>query len=142
MPTLDELNSLPPAGARDFFLSVCGSSRWAEAMAACRPFWDISVVFNAAEVVWEYLSIEDRREALRNRVVEEPGDAPQSLREDLEYYRNKFGYGFVPARSDEPGDIQDAVRRRLEVPARAEFEVAAAGEYLLMRSELRRRIAP
>jgi 2-oxo-4-hydroxy-4-carboxy-5-ureidoimidazoline decarboxylase len=141
MPTLDELNSLAPAGARDFFHSVCGSSRWAEAMAACRPFWDINVVFNAADVVWEYLSVEDRREALRNREAVDAGEAPQSLREDLEYYRNKFGYGFVSARSVPPEELQAAVRRRLEIPAKAEFELAAAEEYLLMRSGLRKLIA-
>jgi 2-oxo-4-hydroxy-4-carboxy-5-ureidoimidazoline decarboxylase len=141
MPTLDELNTLTPAGARDFFHSVCGSSRWAEAMAACRPFWDISVVFNAADVVWEYLSVEDRREALRNREDVVPADAPQSLREDLEFYRNKFGYGFVSARTIAPEELQATVRRRLEYPAKAEFELAAAEEYALMRSVLRARIA-
>jgi len=141
MPTLDELNALAPAGARDFFYSVCGSSRWAEAMAGCRPFWDINVVFNAADVVWEYLSVEDRREALRNREAVEPGDAAPSLKEDLEFYRNKFGYGFVSSRSVPADELQETVRRRLEYPAKAEFDLAAAEEYAIMRSELRKRIA-
>jgi hypothetical protein len=133
MPTLDELNLLAPAGARDFFFSVCGSSRWADAMEACRPFWDASIVFNAADVVWEYLSDEDRREALRNRQGVDPEEMPQSLREDLEYYRNKFGYGFVSVRPVPPPDeLQTVVRRRLEYPAE---------ELAMMRSELRRRIA-
>lgn len=142
MPTLDELNALPPAGARDFFLTVCGSAKWANAMAACRPFWDVSVVFNAADVIWDYLSDEDRREALGRRDGVDDREMPQSLREDLEYYRNKFGYGFVSARPVPPPDeLQATVRRRLEYPAKAEFELAAAEELALMRSELRKRIA-
>jgi hypothetical protein len=142
MPTLDEVNALDPAGARAFFFSICGSSRWADALTACRPFWDISVVFNAADVVWDYLSDEDRREALRNRDGVEAGEMPQSLKDDLEFYRSKFGYGFVSVRPLPPPDeLQAAVRRRLEYPARAEFELAAAEELALMRSELRKRIA-
>jgi 2-oxo-4-hydroxy-4-carboxy-5-ureidoimidazoline decarboxylase len=142
MPTLGELNALAPAGARDFFFSVCGSSRWADALAACRPFWDVNVVFNAADVVWEYLSDEDRREALRNRQGVDPEEMPQSLREDLEYYRSKFGYGFVSVGPVPPPDeLQTVVRRRLEYPAKAEFELASAAELAMMRSELRKRIA-
>jgi 2-oxo-4-hydroxy-4-carboxy-5-ureidoimidazoline decarboxylase len=141
MPTLIELNGLTPAGARDFFFSCCGSSRWAEGMAACRPYWDVNVVLNAADVIWEYLSNEDRREALRNRKVVDADAMPDALREDLEYYMNKFGYSFVMAPPLPPFDeLQTHVRRRLEYTARAEFDLAATQEFAIMRSEIRRRL--
>lgn len=143
MPTLDELNGLAPAEAREFFHSICGSARWAEAMAGCRPYWDISVVFNAADVLWEYLSDEDRREALRSRDGIDPEGMPASLREDLEFYRRKFGYEFITARLlPDADELQSTVRRRLEYPAKAEFELAANEEAVIMRSEVRKRLAP
>jgi hypothetical protein len=142
MPTLDQINGLAPAAARDFFFSICGSSRWAGAMAGCRPYWDISVVFNAADVIWEYLTDEDRREALRNRAGVDPEGLPKELQEDLEYYRTKFGYPFIVA-GPVPGneELLTVLRRRLEYPAKAEFELAAREEGLVMRAELRRRLA-
>ena len=143
MPTLDELNALAPAEARQFFYGICGSSRWAEAMAGCRPYWDVSVVFNAADVLWEYLADEDRREALRNREGIDPEGMPPSLREDLEYYREKFGYAFIASKlHPDVGELQSTVRRRLDYPPRAEFELAAAEEGAIMRSEVRKRLAP
>jgi 2-oxo-4-hydroxy-4-carboxy-5-ureidoimidazoline decarboxylase len=142
MPTLDELNGLAPAAARDFFISICGSSKWADAMAACRPYWDISVVFNAADVVWEYLSDEDKREALQKRSEPVGEGMPASLREDLEYYRRKFGYAFFSAGPvADHEELQTTLRRRLEYPAKAEFELAAAEELSIMRRELRERVA-
>lgn len=142
MPTLDELNRLAPAGARDFFFSICGSTRWAEAMAGCRPFWDVNVVFNAADVLWDYLGDEDRREALRNRRGVEAEGLPEPLRNDLRYYGEKFGYAFISSQPVPSTDELHAVlRRRLEYPAKAEFELAAAEESAIMRRELRLRLA-
>ncbi len=141
MPTLSQLNVLSPAEAKDFFVSCCGSSRWAESMAACRPYWSVQVIFNAADVIWQYLADDDRREALRNRADIGGDGLPPSLREDLEYYRAKFGYGFVmapPLPSHE--ELAVVVRRRLEYSARAEFDLAAGEELAIMRSEIRKRI--
>lgn len=143
VPSLSDINGLSPAAAREFFLSCCGSSRWAEGMASCRPFWDARIVFNAADVLWEYLADEDRREALRNRTGVDGAGHDAALRDDLEYYRNKFGYDFVMAVP--PGsvdELREVVRRRLEYPAKAEFELASAEEFAIMRAELRRRVTP
>lgn len=142
MPTLNELNGLPPAAARDFFFGICGSSRWAEAMAGCGPFWDVNVVFNAADIIWECLSDEDRREALRNRPGGEPSEPSPSLTEALRAYEEKFGYGFnLPGFDGGADEFEQTLRRRLDYPPKAEFELAVSGEAVAMRRELRRRLA-
>lgn len=111
-------------------------------MAACRPYWNIQVVFNAADVLWQYLTDDDRREALRNRAVIGHEDLPPSLREDLEFYRTKFGYQFVMAPPlPSPDELQVTVRRRLEYSARAEFDLSASEEFAIMRIEVRKRLS-
>lgn len=141
MPTLDDINSLSPVAAKEFFLSCCGSNRWAESMAECRPYWNLQVVFNAADVIWGYLGAEDWREALRNRNPSDGNELPAPLREDLELYRNKFGYGFVMALPLPPPDtLRAEVLTRLEHSLRAEIEISAAEECAIMRSELRKRL--
>jgi len=143
VPTLQELNLLTPEEAKKFFLTCCGSSRWAENMAACRPFWDIRVVRNAAETIWQYLSPDDRREALRVRKTWSEESLPETLVEELDLYERKFGFRFVggPLLAGEE-EIRDAVRRRFDSHPGAEFEVAAAEEARYMLREVAGRISP
>jgi hypothetical protein len=143
VPTLDEINALSPASAEKFFLSCSGSTRWAGSMAACRPYWSIHVVFNAAEVIWEYLGAEDWREALRARAGIDAGMDGGEFAEELDLYRSKFGYEFViapplPARDG----LLAALRARLEHPQRVEIDTAAAHERAIMRSALREQLTP
>jgi hypothetical protein len=141
VPTLKKLNALSPADATEFFLSCCPSTRWAEGMAACRPFWDLRIVFNAAEVIWQYLGADDRREALRNRTGPEGEGISPTLRHELDLYRTKFGYDFVAAAPfASHAEMEEAVRRRLEYPPAAEFDIAASEASAIMRSELRKRL--
>ncbi len=141
VPTLDQLNTMSGDNARDFFLSCCGSTRWAAALAGCRPYWNIQVVFNAAEVIWHCLGDDDRREALRERTFEGGEALPAAVIDDLGYYRSKFGYEFVaPPPLPPPGELQEAIRRRLGYAARAEFDLSVREELLLMRDRLRGRL--
>lgn len=59
--TLAELNLLPRAEAVSEFLRCCGSTRWAEAMSAARPFASEGALFAKAETLWA--SAEDHLEA-------------------------------------------------------------------------------
>lgn len=141
MPTLDELNRYSPAEAKEFFLSCCGSGRWAGAMTECRPYWDVRIVFNAADIIWEYLGDDDRREALRLRVSPPDDAADRSLRDDLEYFRTKFGYPFVLAPPLPPPDrVRSILRERLEGSPAAVFRESAGEELRILRAELRRRL--
>lgn len=57
------LNALPPEDARTALRRCCGSSRWAEAMAAARPFEDVSALLRIAERTWWSLDEAAHREA-------------------------------------------------------------------------------
>jgi len=141
MPTLAEINGLGPVEAKAFFLECCGSSRWAESMAGCRPFWNIHVVRNAAETIWEYLTPEDRRQALRAREDRDREPVPDPLAEELDLYERKFGYRFVAGpHLSGPEDILGEVRRRLEYHPGAEFDIAAGEEFRRMIQEVMERI--
>ncbi len=138
MPTLEQLNSLSPDEARNFFLTCCGSTRWAAALASCRPYWNVQVVYNAAEVIWHCLADDDRREALRNRRFTGAGELPGAMLDDIGYYRNKFGYEFVPEAPLPSGEeLHAALRRRLDYAARAEFDLSVREELSLMRGRIR-----
>jgi 2-oxo-4-hydroxy-4-carboxy-5-ureidoimidazoline decarboxylase len=60
--TLDRLNSLPDQDAATFFLTCCGSKRWAQEMTNRRPFGSVEDLQNAADEVWFSLSEEDWKE--------------------------------------------------------------------------------
>lgn len=139
--SLDELNGLPPDEAVEFFLSCCGSSRWAKSMSDCRPFWNLTIVLNAAEAIWQYLTPDDWREALRSRETVRRPRVTAELRQELEMYETKFGYSFV----QDPGtggadDLLTALHRRLENPQQYEITVAAAEEGNMMRRDIKNRI--
>jgi 2-oxo-4-hydroxy-4-carboxy-5-ureidoimidazoline decarboxylase len=63
MADLNALNALPPAEARAAFLRCCGSTRWAEAMTARRPFASAAGLYAAAEEAWAGLDRADWLEA-------------------------------------------------------------------------------
>ena len=60
---LGRLNAASPPEARADLLRCCGSTRWADRMAALRPFASPADLFEAAETVWEGLDRADRLEA-------------------------------------------------------------------------------
>lgn len=63
--TLAELNALPSQDAAEAFLACCGSTRWAHAMEARRPFADAQDVTATADEIWFGLDAEDWLEAFR-----------------------------------------------------------------------------
>jgi len=141
MPTFHELNLLSTEEARKYFLSCCGSVRWAENMVGCRPFWNVEVVRNAAGTIWQYLSPEDRREALRSRTTWTEETLPEPLLEELNLYEKKFGYRFVAGpQVSGPEKIQAEVRRRFEHNLGTEFEIAVGEEAGYMFREVEKRI--
>jgi OHCU decarboxylase len=50
--SLDWLNSLPAHEAETAFLDCCGSQRWAQQMAAKRPFKMLDDLYSSAEALW------------------------------------------------------------------------------------------
>jgi OHCU decarboxylase len=60
---LDELNALDDAGAERELTRCCGSRRWAQRIAAARPFRDFASLADAADRIWWALDEADWREA-------------------------------------------------------------------------------
>jgi allantoicase len=60
---LARLNAMPADDARAALRRCCGSSRWAEAMAASRPFEDPAALLRIAERTWWSLDEAAHREA-------------------------------------------------------------------------------
>jgi len=56
---LADLNRLQPDEAAPEFLRCCGSTRWARAMTAARPFPDVSAVDAAADQIFDTLEPAD-----------------------------------------------------------------------------------
>src|SRR5215210_3200127 len=62
---IGKLNGLGADEARAALLACCGSTRWAEAVEALRPFWDVGQLLNISGRVWRELGAEDWLEAFR-----------------------------------------------------------------------------
>jgi OHCU decarboxylase len=62
---IGKLNRLGTDEARAALLACCGSTRWAAAVEALRPFWDVGQMLNIAGRVWRELGKEDWLEAFR-----------------------------------------------------------------------------
>src|SRR5262249_19064336 len=60
---LARLNAIAPDDARAALRRCCGSTRWAEAMAAARPFDDVAALLRIAERTWWALDEAAHREA-------------------------------------------------------------------------------
>ena len=61
--TLAALNALEPSDASAEFLRCCGSSRWAVAMTAARPFVGVDAMQARGERIWSALDRRDWLEA-------------------------------------------------------------------------------
>lgn len=118
---LQQLNQASQATAQTTFLSCCGSHRWANKMAAARPFADVSALLDQAEEIWQNLDVQDWLEAFAAHPKigakkaashqtaqsadwsksEQSGteNADDSVRNELEeannLYENKFGFIFI-----------------------------------------------
>ena len=64
--TIDELNALPPADAVRALQTCCGATRWAQAMAAKRPFASKAEALAAADAIWATMAREDILEAFQH----------------------------------------------------------------------------
>ena len=61
--SLNQLNALPAPEAKALLLACCGSVRWAEEVAAARPFANVQALMERADDVWRSCTPEDWEEA-------------------------------------------------------------------------------
>ena len=111
--TLDELNRLPLAAAREALERCCGARAWVEGMCAARPWRDGSALLAAAERVADALGREDWLEAF----------ARHPRIGDRDALRSKFAA--APAAGGEP-------QRSVAAWARAEQRGAASASELTL----------
>jgi OHCU decarboxylase len=142
--TLPELNRLPDVRAQAEFLRCCASNRWAQLMAAERPFANVDVLAAVAQRLWWSLAVADWLEAfaahprIGDRVasswsVQEQaramttGDETRSrLAAANRSYEERFGYTFIVSATGKPAEeILTILDRRLHNEPADELQIAA-----------------
>jgi OHCU decarboxylase len=156
--TLDELNR--SASADQAFLRCCGSTRWARAMSAARPFASATALTDAADTIWDGLAPADWREAFaahprigdRTSDVwaggEQAGaanassDVSRRLAEANRAYEARFGYIFIVCASGKTAEEMLAiVERRMANDADRELRAAADEQRQITRLRLAKLLA-
>ena len=149
MDGLERFNGLPEAAAVEALLAVCHSRRWAERVAAGRPYQDLEALRAAADRVWTELDPADWLEAFRAhpRIGESGGrsagwsrqeqagvggadaDLRQRLAAGNAEYEARFGHVFlISAAGRDAAEILAALQDRLGNDPGTELRVAA-GEH-------------
>ncbi|MET8508881.1 2-oxo-4-hydroxy-4-carboxy-5-ureidoimidazoline decarboxylase [Streptomyces sp. NPDC004787] len=145
---LVRFNAAPPASAEELLLACCGSRRWAERVAAHRPYPTLDALLAAADEAGYDLSGPDLGEALARETAALPHpDAPPAARTALgaalAAYEARFGHAFVISLDGVPaGERLDRVlagiRSRLGNEREEERVVAAEELRRLARTRLTR----
>lgn len=166
---LTRLNALPAAEARAELLKCCGSARWAEGVAARRPFRTEEELFEAADRVWGGLSPEDWLEAFRGHPKIGERKAAAEVSEEARrwsereqagasvarpatlaalgagnrVYEEKFGFIFIVcAQGKSAEEMLAALEARLHNERGAELRVAAEQQRLITRLRLQKLLEP
>jgi 2-oxo-4-hydroxy-4-carboxy-5-ureidoimidazoline decarboxylase len=153
MDALTRLDALPAEQAQEAFLRCCGSSRWAAAMTAGRPYRQATALSAAAVRSFGSLGREDWLEAFSHhpRIGDRAALAARfaatrawsageqagvdSAREDVldalaaanRAYEERFGYIFIVCASGRTApEMLALLRERLGNPAEEELRLAAA----------------
>jgi 2-oxo-4-hydroxy-4-carboxy-5-ureidoimidazoline decarboxylase len=165
MSDLPTINSWTEPEARAAFLRCCGSTQWAERMAARRPFADEAELLAAAMGIWRGLPPADwleafaahprigDRDALRRKFAataewsasEQAGVTGaseatfQALAEANRLYEAKFGYIFIVcATGKTAGEILALLEQRLGNEPAEELRVAAGEQEKITHLRLRK----
>jgi OHCU decarboxylase len=162
---LARLNSLPPAEARAELLKCCGSTRWAESVAARRPYGSAEELEETADRVWRELSSEDWLEAFRahpkigerkaaaevsaearawsereqSGTAGAPPETRAALAEGNRAYEERFGFIFIVcAAGKTAAEMLALLAARLRNERETELRVAAEEQRQITRLRLRK----
>ena len=156
--TLEELNALDPAAAREALLSCCGSQAWASRMLAERPFVSADRLFGAADRIWAGLAPEDWLEAFSKHprigetkpvsawsAEEQQGMHQASsatvadIAEKNQLYYQKFGWVFLICATGKLADeMREELVARLANEPGEELAVAGGEQSKITRIRLRK----
>jgi OHCU decarboxylase len=162
---IEKLNRLGAEEARAALLACCGSTRWAEGVAALRPFWDVGQLLNIAGRVWRELGREDWLEAFRahpkigeSKAEKETGAAARAWAEGEQSgaraataetldalaranreYEERFGFIFIVcATGKTAGEMLGLLRARISNDPETELRVAAGEQWRITELRLRK----
>ncbi len=157
------LNRYWKADAETEFLRCCRSKRWAEGMAAARPFDTDAALYSASDKIWASLGKEDWLEAFKGHPKigqtptptketrstaswareEQAGTrtSSEAVLKDLaagnETYEKKFGFVFLVCATGKSGDeMLKILNDRLGNTVEAELEIAAKEQAKITRLRL------
>ncbi len=157
---LARLNTLPVDEATAALKRVCGSSKWASAMAGSRPFEDVAALLRLAERTWWSLAVEDHLEAfaahprIGEQKVPTTGDAAWSkgeqsgasaasvetlsqLTEANRAYESQLGFIFIVCATGRSAETMLAdIRTRLANSRQVELRTAAEEQAKITRLRL------
>jgi len=156
---------MPEARATELLRECCGSSRWASAMAARRPFGSRDAVLAAADEIWRSLDAGDWREAFAHhpRIGERTSTVPQTdrgkswaageqsgvdranrdvreaLAEANRDYERRFGYIYIVCATGKSAEEMLAIAKsRLRNDPEIELRVATEEQRKIMRLRLQK----
>ena len=162
---LQQINLWTNAEAQAAFLRCCGAPRWAEQLAACRPFLREDDLVDAAERIWHALGRDDWLQAfaahprigdvdaLRTKfsstaacsTAEQAGLAAAadsvllSLAEGNRRYEKKFGYIFIVcAAGKTASEMLAMLQQRLTNDPEKELPIAAGEQARITRLRLQK----
>jgi allantoicase len=137
---LERLNALLPDEARAELTECCGSARWANRLAAQRPFDTREELFTSADLLWWSLEPLDWMEALTPAHRVEVRGASQEQLAALEQassaYRERFSYAFVCHPQVGVEQMLAAIDERLANDSERELRIAAEEKRKLTRHKL------
>ena len=167
--SLDSLNELPRPDAEAEFLKCCGSTRWARAMTAARPFATEPEVFARADDISSSLEDADWLEAFRAhpKIGEQKAAAVQShqeqkwsaqeqsgvaeasagtiaqLAERNREYEDRFGFIFIVCASGKsPDEMLAILNSRIDNDPRSELRIASEEQRKITRLRLEKLLNP
>ena len=167
MTSLERLNALPSSEASQEFLKCCGSTRWAEAMTARRPYKNPEQLTRTANEIWWSLEHSDWLEAFRSHPKIGEKKAAEAVSEQARKwsgqeqsgmsnasgktvdtlaalnsaYEQKFGFIFIICATGKSSEeMLSALRQRLENDPAAELPIAAAEQSKITELRLKKLI--
>ena len=162
---IGKLNRLSADEARAALLACCGSTRWASAVEALRPFWDVGQLLNLAGRIWRELEREDWLEAFRahpkigesrprretgsearhwaegeqSRARDASNETLDALAEANREYEERFGFIFIVCATGKSAEEMLALlRARITNDPETELRVAAGEQWRITELRLRK----
>jgi allantoicase len=166
---LVRLNALLPEEAEAALRSCCGAARWAQQMAARRPFASSEQLYEAADKLWRDLKRDDWLEAFRSHTKiggkkaakkqsgtaarwskqeqsaakKAPAKTFAALAKANRAYEARFGYIFIVcATGKTAGEMLAALKQRMNNKPDAELRIAAEEQRKITRLRLEKLLNP